>query len=104
MNAILNEAYFVLMLPFTKGVVTTLLLFSGWLRTESGTVIRVGSFPCNDESTGILENLRILEYTPEWLERLVLKINCKKNWVKKEKKLLNKCVLKRLRTNDNSDT
>lgn len=47
-SVILNEAYFVLMLPFTKGEVTTLLLFSGWLRTDSGTVIRAGSFPCND--------------------------------------------------------
>lgn len=34
-------------LPFTIGVVTTLLLFSGWLRTESGTVIRAGNLPCN---------------------------------------------------------
>lgn len=40
-----DETYFVLRLPFTSGVVTTLLLFSGWLRTESGTVIRAGSFP-----------------------------------------------------------
>lgn len=47
LSFILNEAYFVLMLPFTKGVVTTLLLLSGWLRTDSGTVIRAGSFPCN---------------------------------------------------------
>lgn len=36
---------FVLRLPFTMGVVTTLLLFSGWLRTERGTVIRAGNFP-----------------------------------------------------------
>lgn len=57
MSVILNEAYFVLMLPFTKGVVTTLLLFSGWLRTDSGTVIRAGSFPCNDEITGMFEDL-----------------------------------------------
>lgn len=85
MYTVLNEAYFVLMLPFTKGVVTTLLLFSGWLRTESGTVIRAGSFPCNDESTGMLENVRILEFTSAWLERLVSKRNVK-NGVKKEKK------------------
>lgn len=32
-------------LPFTIGVVTTLLLFSGWLRTEIGTVIRPDIFP-----------------------------------------------------------
>lgn len=44
-----------LMLPFTKGVVTTLLLFSGWLRTESGTVIRAGSFPCNYRSQTCLK-------------------------------------------------
>lgn len=43
-----DEAYFVLRLPFTKGVVTTLLLFSGWLRTERGTVIRAGNLPCNN--------------------------------------------------------
>lgn len=36
---------FVLRLPFTIGVVTTLLLFSGWFRTERGTVIRAGNFP-----------------------------------------------------------
>lgn len=36
---------FVFRLPFTIGVVTTLLLFRGWLRTESGTVIRAGNFP-----------------------------------------------------------
>lgn len=35
----------VLMFPFSKGVVTTLLFFSGWLRTDRGTVIRAGSFP-----------------------------------------------------------
>lgn len=29
------------------GVVTTLLVFSGWLRTDRGTVIRVGSLPCD---------------------------------------------------------
>lgn len=33
------------MLPLTMGVVTTLLLFSGWLRTDRGTVIRAGNFP-----------------------------------------------------------
>lgn len=42
-----DGTYFVLRLPFTIGVVTTLLLFSGWLRTERGTVIRAGNFPCN---------------------------------------------------------
>lgn len=36
---------FVFRLPLTIGVVTTLLLFSGWLRTERGTVIRAGNFP-----------------------------------------------------------
>lgn len=41
-----DDTYFVLRLPFTIGVVTTLLLFSGWLRTERGTVIRAGNFPC----------------------------------------------------------
>lgn len=35
---------FVFRFPLTIGVVTTLLLFRGWLRTEC-TVIRVGSFP-----------------------------------------------------------
>lgn len=39
------ETYFALRLPFTIGVVTTLLLFSGWLSTERGTVIRAGNFP-----------------------------------------------------------
>lgn len=43
-----QEPYFVLMLPLTMGVVTTLLLFSGWLRTERGTVIRAGNLPCDD--------------------------------------------------------
>ena len=42
-----GDTYFVLRLPLTIGVVTTLLLFSGWLRTERGTVIRAGSFPYN---------------------------------------------------------
>lgn len=36
------------MLPLTMGVVTTLLLFNGWLRTERGTVIRAGNLPCDD--------------------------------------------------------
>jgi len=35
----------VLRLPFTIGVVTTLLFFRGWVRRERGTVIRAGSFP-----------------------------------------------------------
>lgn len=37
--------HLVFRLPLTIGVVTTLLLFSGWLRTDRGTVIRAGSFP-----------------------------------------------------------
>lgn len=32
-------------LPLMMGAVTTLLPFIGWLITERGTVIRVGSFP-----------------------------------------------------------
>lgn len=32
-------------LPLMMGAVTTLLPFMGWLITERGTVIRVGSFP-----------------------------------------------------------
>lgn len=32
-------------LPLMMGAVTTLLPFIGWLITDSGTVIRVGSFP-----------------------------------------------------------
>lgn len=60
-----------LMLPFTKGVVTTLLLFSGWLRTDSGTVIRAGSFPCDDEITGMFEDLECgTKCMSERLERL----------------------------------
>lgn len=35
----------VLMFPLRMGVVTTLLFFKGWLRTERGTVILVGSLP-----------------------------------------------------------
>lgn len=75
---ILDEAYFVLMLPFTKGVVTTLLLFRGWLRTDRGTVIRAGSFPCHDEITGMFEDLeRGTKCMWERLERLFLKRNKK---------------------------
>lgn len=55
-----DDTHFVLMLPFTIGV-TTLLLFSGWLRTESGTVIRAGSFPCNVVKVGTQTSLRVSE-------------------------------------------
>lgn len=51
-----------LRLPFTIGVVTTLLLFSGWLRTERGTVMRAGNFPCSvkqKESSVTLTDERI---------------------------------------------
>lgn len=46
------NAHLVLMLPLSMGVVTTLLFFKGWLRTERGTVILVGSFPCRHQSSG----------------------------------------------------
>lgn len=36
------------------GAVTTLLPFIGWLITESGTVIRVGSFPAWDVETTVV--------------------------------------------------
>lgn len=37
--------HFVLMFPFSMGVVIPLLLLSGWLRRDRGTGIRAGSFP-----------------------------------------------------------
>lgn len=43
-----DAAHLVLRLPFSIGVVTTLLLFRGWLRTERGTVILAGNFPYKD--------------------------------------------------------
>lgn len=41
-------------------MVTTLLLFSGWLRTERGTVIRAGSFPWNYRYTENIINKYVL--------------------------------------------
>ena len=37
------------------GAVTTLLPFMGWLMTDSGTVIRVGSFPYREKKAGLSE-------------------------------------------------
>lgn len=36
-------------LPLRMGAVTTLFPFTGWLMTESGTVMRAGSFPCSSK-------------------------------------------------------
>lgn len=82
---ILDEAYFVLMLPLTKGVVTTLLLFSGELRTESGTVIRVGSFPCNYRSQACLRIWSGKENTSQ--KRCGMHFFSRKKQVKKKKKI-----------------
>lgn len=46
-----KNTHFVLMFPFRIGVVITLLLFSGWLSTERGTVIRAGSLPWRGRGT-----------------------------------------------------
>lgn len=37
------------------GAVTTLLPFMGWLMTDSGTVIRVGSLPYRETESGLWE-------------------------------------------------
>lgn len=44
----MQVTHLVFRLPFTIGVVTTLLVFSGWFRTEMGTVILAGNFPYSD--------------------------------------------------------
>lgn len=49
----MEMTYFVLRLPFTIGVVITLL--RGWLRTERGTVIRAGNFPCSVKKSNVPE-------------------------------------------------
>lgn len=41
----LDDTYFAPKLPLIIGAATTLFPFMGWLSTESGTVILVGSFP-----------------------------------------------------------
>lgn len=40
-------------LPLMMGAVTTLLPFMGWLMTDSGTVIRVGSLPYREKESGL---------------------------------------------------
>jgi len=58
----------VLRLPFTRGEATTLLVFSGWLRTDRGTVILVGSLPCRgggEGSWGVEYHAALWENTEE---------------------------------------
>ena len=50
-----HSTYLAPRLPLMMGAVTTLLPFMGWLMTDSGTVIRVGSFPYREKEAGLLE-------------------------------------------------
>lgn len=50
-----HSTYLAPRLPLMMGAVTTLLPFMGWLMTDSGTVIRVGSFPYREKESGLSE-------------------------------------------------
>lgn len=53
-----HSTYLAPRLPLMMGAVTTLLPFMGWLMTDSGTVIRVGSLPYREKEIRFMRRRR----------------------------------------------